>query len=431
LVSGCLIGNRPPEEKATRRLGTSLLSPDDWMQGDSFGDQRLEPSAQFETPLIADRLDSRTYTKMDPRSRWLGSLRAGRVIWGKKRASYRGCRKGWYALAQGGYACAGGSFRRLSSNEVLRDAYTPALDSMLPYDYVQVTTDGAPLYSRIPVPDEESAPASGTGEGPRAVQMTGDYFLAVNGVEEAGGRRFYRTLRDKYVRAEDVATLSRSTLHGTKNPLLPLAFVIDLDAPVFILDSSKPEAIGSAERYWAFAFDRIVARNGERYAVSSEGFAIPTRSVRVARARPRPSGVGRDEKWIVVDLSEQTLVAYEGDRVVLATLVSSGKAGHETPVGSFRIQRKYVSKTMSGDDPVDGHYEVEEVPWTMFYHRAYALHGAYWHDEFGRVRSHGCTNLAPADARWLLRWTDPPLPTGWHGISPRSKEAGTRVYIQP
>jgi hypothetical protein len=84
---------------------------------------------------------------------------------------------------------------------------------------------------------------------------------------------------------------------------------------------------------------------------------------------------------------------------------------------------------MRGEDPVDGPYEVEEVPWTMYYSGGYALHGAYWHDQFGRVRSHGCTNLAPADARWLLRWTDPPLPAGWHSIRPPTRDGGTRVYI--
>jgi lipoprotein-anchoring transpeptidase ErfK/SrfK len=114
---------------------------------------------------------------------------------------------------------------------------------------------------------------------------------------------------------------------------------------------------------------------------------------------------------------------------VFATLVSSGKPGHDTPTGAFRVRHKHVSTTMRGEDPIDGPYEVEEVPWTMYYSGGYALHGAYWHDAFGRVRSHGCTNIAPADARWLLRWTDPPLPAGWHSIRRRPNTAGTLVYI--
>ncbi len=60
----------------------------------------------------------------------------------------------------------------------------------------------------------------------------------------------------------------------------------------------------------------------------------------------------------------------------------------------------------------------------MYYHHGYALHGAYWHDGFGRVRSHGCTNIAPADARWLYRWTTPTVPRGWHG----RREEGSWVH---
>ena len=65
-------------------------------------------------------------------------------------------------------------------------------------------------------------------------------------------------------------------------------------------------------------------------------------------------------------------------------------------------------------DPDAGTYAVEQVPWTMYYWGSFALHGAYWHDEFGNVRSHGCTNIPPIDARWLFYWSEPPLPTGWH-----------------
>ena len=81
---------------------------------------------------------------------------------------------------------------------------------------------------------------------------------------------------------------------------------------------------------------------------------------------------------------------------------------------------------MRGEDPVDGPYEVSEVPWTMYYSGSYALHGAYWHDDFGKTRSHGCTNLAPADARWLFQYTDGRVPSSWHAL--RQLE-GTPVYI--
>lgn len=369
---------------------------------------------------------------MDPGARRVGSVRAGRVVWGKAEASRRGCAAGWYSLASGGYACASGSFRRVGDDDADAPDRTPALDQALPYDYVQVTR-GAARYHRLPRSDEEcrlgnSDPPAGA---PLHQRMDGDYFLAVAASEEDSGRAFYRTLKDRYVHAEDVVSLAPSRLHGKKHPSLPIAFVIAPSAELLAMNDGPPRPIGHAERYSSFPLDRIVTRGEERYALDRQGRATLASSVRVVWPHPRPAELAPREKWIVIDLSEQTLIAYEGDQPVLATLVSSGREGHETPAGSFRIRKKYISKTMRGYDPVDGPYEVQEVPWTMFYDGAYALHGAYWHDEFGHVKSHGCTNLAPADARWLLRWTEPRLPSRWHSVLSQEAQSGTRVYFVP
>ena len=69
------------------------------------------------------------------------------------------------------------------------------------------------------------------------------------------------------------------------------------------------------------------------------------------------------------------------------------------------------------------------MPFVQYFHKGYALHGAYWHDDFGKVRSHGCVNLAPKDAAWLFEWTDPSVPRDWHGVL--NKDRGTVVYIHP
>jgi hypothetical protein len=62
----------------------------------------------------------------------------------------------------------------------------------------------------------------------------------------------------------------------------------------------------------------------------------------------------------------------------------------------------------------------------MYYWASLAVHGAYWHDGFGKARSHGCTNVPPVDARWLFRWSRPELPAGWHGAV---RLDGPRVYV--
>jgi len=104
-------------------------------------------------------------------------------------------------------------------------------------------------------------------------------------------------------------------------------------------------------------------------------------------------------KWIEVDLSSQRTYAHQGNSVVRTMVVSTGIARYPTPTGSFRIYSKYLAVAMSGPG-----YYLPGVPHTMFFYRGYALHGTYWHHNFGHPMSHGCINLTKADAAWLYSW---------------------------
>ena len=95
--------------------------------------------------------------------------------------------------------------------------------------------------------------------------------------------------------------------------------------------------------------------------------------------------------------------------------------------GTFMIYQKDVSSTMDGSEDRSDGYALQDVPFVQYFHKGFALHGTYWHDEFGKIRSHGCVNLAPVDAAWLFEWTDPNVPPGWHGAL--NKDRGTVVYI--
>jgi lipoprotein-anchoring transpeptidase ErfK/SrfK len=98
--------------------------------------------------------------------------------------------------------------------------------------------------------------------------------------------------------------------------------------------------------------------------------------------------------------------------------------------GEFPIKWKHVTATMDNDDP-ENRFELRDVPWVQYFEANFALHGAYWHDDFGRMRSHGCVNLAPIDARRLFFWTDPVLPDGWHGVRGAAPMAeGTWVRVR-
>lgn len=120
-----------------------------------------------------------------------------------------------------------------------------------------------------------------------------------------------------------------------------------------------------------------------------------------------PPGVEND-RWIEVNLFEQTLTVYDGGKMIFATLIATGLEPFFTKPGLFQIQSKLESTTMSGsfaEDRSDFYY-LEDVPWTMYYDHARALHGAYWRTAFGYPQSHGCINLSPADSHWLFNWAN-------------------------
>lgn len=136
-----------------------------------------------------------------------------------------------------------------------------------------------------------------------------------------------------------------------------------------------------------------------------------------------PDGGG--EEWIDVNLTTQELVAYEGDNAVYSAIVSTGTAKHPTVTGRYRIQRKYRYDDMS----YPGEYHLPDVPYVMYFYGGYALHGTYWHNNFGTPMSHGCVNLTISDAQWLFDWTTPALPPGYNVIYSSASNPGTLVVI--
>lgn len=105
------------------------------------------------------------------------------------------------------------------------------------------------------------------------------------------------------------------------------------------------------------------------------------------------------QRWIEIRLRSQRLLAWQGDQLVYAVVVSTGKSASPTPMGIFNIQTKHSKARMQGED-----YNIPDVPHVMYYSGHYAIHGAYWHRSFGIPVSRGCTNVAPDHAAWLYRW---------------------------
>lgn len=120
-----------------------------------------------------------------------------------------------------------------------------------------------------------------------------------------------------------------------------------------------------------------------------------------------PVGVDNG-RWIEINLKDQTVAVYDQGQLIFATLIASGIEPFWTQPGLFQIYQKHDATPMRGAfeaDRSDAYY-LEDVPWTMYYDKARALHGAYWHNGFGTPRSHGCVNMSVGDARWLYDWAN-------------------------
>jgi hypothetical protein len=218
---------------------------------------------------------------------------------------------------------------------------------------------------------------------------------------------------------------------------LPFAFVRRSGARFYRWNQQKNKLEDDGEAPYRLA----VPLNGKRkffrgrlHEQTADGRFLSDRDAsRIDPAKRMPAWGKAGERWLDVNITKQTLVAYQGEQPVFATLVSTGEAGlddHEattaTKRGIFRIHTKHVSATMSSDE-VGEEFELRDVPYVQYFEEGYALHGAYWHDRFGTPKSHGCINLSPEDARRLFFFTEPALPSGWHGVL--KSLTGTVVFV--
>jgi len=110
-------------------------------------------------------------------------------------------------------------------------------------------------------------------------------------------------------------------------------------------------------------------------------------------------GVPDGRRWIEVDISDQTLIAWQGETAVLRTSISSGRTEYPTVRGTYKIRTKLDLERMIGPG-----YDTPNVPYTMYFFRGYAIHGAYWHNNFGTPVSHGCVNMRVEEAKALYEW---------------------------
>ncbi|MCC6523287.1 MAG: L,D-transpeptidase [Polyangiaceae bacterium] len=422
------------------------------------------------------------YNEPDDRSTKLGYLRAGAVVpRTAEPVTGRGCPGGWYGIEPRGYVCVGkGATLDLDNPVVVAALHAPRRGRPLPYDYVMSREPPPHLFYKLPSLEEQvrlegqrrlasiatfAVRDAGLLPPPDPVPpflLAGQSLPKPYGAEAAlafRSRRGQAKLESAFGLVSTFEWTGRRWGLTTELDILPVDRTLVPKVSTFAgievgAEGGTPAFVEQHEvsSYAPGADGRLVAsgraehRSGHVLTGRNEGGPhglletasgvwLPWGALRIPELREDPAGFAREgRKWIDVSIKKQLLVAYEGTRPVYATLVSTGRGELGDPEttqatvrGTFMIHSKHISGTMDGDESSDDAFDLRDVPYIQYFHKGYALHGAYWHDRFGQVRSHGCVNLAPADAAWLFEWTEPAVPEGWHGA--QNPSAGTLVYI--
>jgi hypothetical protein len=426
------------------------------------------------------------YTDTGPERTRYGYLRAGAVVDARGPAIVNsGCAGGWYRINPRGFVCVGKGASLTLDDPVAQQAAVRAVRGRgLPYLYALSDSPPPHLYFRLPSRKEmlevegervfdraasfrrnaesngiratfgePSEPPAFLADGgklikPYGVKQTLQY-AAHGGVANSGsgfalqkifvweGREFGLTTEHDLVALDRTRPVVPSELAGVvleEGEDLPVAFI---DAPYATLwaETASGNLAPKADVKHRQGFKLTGKKRPGGMWQTRDGDWVVGSASRIVEPRTEfPSFATGDRKWVDVSIGDQTLVAYVGRRAVFATLVSTGRGGMGDPErdlatvrGTFMIYDKSVSATMDGDEDRADSYSLLDVPFVQYFHKGFALHGTYWHDEFGRQRSHGCVNLSPRDSAWLFEWTDPPVPEGWHGVV--NKDRGTVVYV--
>jgi lipoprotein-anchoring transpeptidase ErfK/SrfK len=321
-----------------------------------------------------------------------------------------GCLR-WIAIAPRGWVC----------DRYLEPTHKPPAGVELPKLKEDEIVPG--VFGKVVGAGARAYPAGFRGTSRR---LAGSVTVRREGELSRGGVTYWKTSSGELVPAGRIVVHEPSRFVGLALDApgaLPLPFAWaqvaknpEAKVPVFDVQSGGAAVGTLTPRTVVPVFE--ASPDGGRLRVG-EGAWIATSHLRVAQKTDPPATTAEEEKWLDVDLDQQVVVAYEGRAPVYATLVSTGIAKWPTPPGVYRIWVKFAETDMNGQMGDEQPYSVATVPWTMFFAKDLAFHTAYWHDRFGERKSHGCVNLAPADARALYFWATPEVPLGWsmaHGI---------------
>lgn len=243
-------------------------------------------------------------------------------------------------------------------------------------------------------------------------------YISYSYEEVIDGRRFYMIAPGQWMTANDVSRIGAVPLFQgltfNQTPENSFGWVLSYlnNGPVETkrtpgsqIDDYTGHTLQNHEIVQVY--DAVQVGDIEWYMIGPDEWLPQNVVARVIPNRTPQEGVTGD-RWIEVNLFEQTIAVYDQGELVFATLVASGLDPFWTRPGLFQIYQKHETTPMRGSfeaDRSDAYY-LQDVPWTMYFDQARALHGAYWRANLGFTQSHGCVNLSVGDSRWIFDWAD-------------------------
>jgi hypothetical protein len=397
-----------------------------------------------------------------------------------------GCSGQWFAVEPRGYICVDGDKATLDIDDpVLRAVapYAPNLDSPWPHMHYGESQGGAPRYNQLPSIDEQrlreskylKRPGATTLTEvppvpakfalpllPRSLQADQDWIMPRSAIAwttevEYGGRSWALTPDLAWVPEDRLTPFTKVTFRGVrlgKDANLPLAFFREKDRPKYVKGSNgelQPNGENFSRLSWVELSGEQVIEHGVLYLQTKDA------NVYVAQQDAVVPEVRKETPWGAATLQPDTtdktppgratwletsiwggwLIAYEGTKPVFTTLISPGRGGPphpdkdpidtaSTPTGFFQISGKFATSMMG--EPTELVHA--DVPWAQNFSGPHAIHAAYWHDNWGELKSGGCINVSPIDGKWLFDFTEPTVPIGWHGVRwDPSKGPATGIII--
>jgi hypothetical protein len=271
------------------------------------------------------------------------------------------------------------------------------------------------MVAKINLAEYEPAPVYGTladavaQSNPARQIAAGEFrYVSIINIEKVEDKAYVQLRSGEWMRASPAATSVFQGAIFTRTPANDFGWIVDAGLPRTAPGYANPETGVTLYRETMVQIYEVASADGvDWYRIGPDSW-MERRYIRQVRInRTPPEGV-TGSRWIEVNLYDQTLAVYDGGELVFATLVATGAEPYYTRPGVFQIFQKKPLETMQGAFEADrsDFYYLEDVPWTMYFDEARALHGAYWRALYGYEGTHGCVNLSIGDSAWLFQWAN-------------------------